>query len=73
VHPSSIELIAKVPFAVFLFRNKISERIKEKAIELLAGKTPIPSHSDHYIFHTDNKNTFTWKHPMHPVNLFLSP
>ena len=36
VRPSSIELTAKVPFAVFLFRNKINKIIKEKAIELLA-------------------------------------
>jgi len=36
VHPSRIELFAKVPFAVFLFRNKISKIIKEKAIELFS-------------------------------------
>ena len=36
VHPSNIELNAKVPFTVFLFRNKIRKVIREKAVELLA-------------------------------------
>ena len=36
VHPLNIELNAKVPFAVFLFRNKIKKVIREKAMELFA-------------------------------------
>ena len=36
VHRSTIELHAKVPFAVFLFRNKIKALISEKAEELLS-------------------------------------
>ena len=36
VHPSSIEIDSKIPFAVFLFRNKIKQVISEKGKELLA-------------------------------------
>ncbi len=36
VHPSRIEIDSKLPFAVFLFRNKIAHVIREKAKELLA-------------------------------------
>jgi len=36
VHPSSVEIDSKLPFAVFLFRNKIKQVISEKGKELLA-------------------------------------
>ena len=36
VHPSIVEINAKVPFAVFLFRSKIKQIINEHAKELLA-------------------------------------
>lgn len=36
VHPSNIEIDSKIPFAVFLFRNKIRQVINEKGKKLLA-------------------------------------
>ena len=36
VHPSSIEMAADVPFAIFLFRSKIKEVIRTKAKELFS-------------------------------------
>ena len=36
VHNGSIDIHAKVPFAVYLFRSKIKQVIQEKAGELLA-------------------------------------
>lgn len=36
VHNGSIDIHAKVPLAVYFFRNKIKEVIKEKAHEILA-------------------------------------
>lgn len=38
VHSSSVEINAKVPFAVFLFRNKIKEAIKTRASKLLSNE-----------------------------------
>ncbi|HET6767953.1 MAG TPA: polyhydroxyalkanoic acid system family protein [Chitinophagaceae bacterium] len=37
VHPSSVEIDSKLPFTVFLFRNKIKQVISEKGKELLAA------------------------------------
>ena len=36
VHRSSVDIDAKVPFAVYLFKGKIKEVIKTKAEELLS-------------------------------------
>jgi len=36
VHRSSVDIDAKVPFAVYLFKNKIKDVIKTKAEELLS-------------------------------------
>lgn len=36
VHPSSIDIDSKLPFAVFLFRNKIKQVIRDGAADLLA-------------------------------------
>ncbi len=37
VHRSSIDIDAKVPFAVYLFKGKIKEAIKTRAEELLSA------------------------------------
>ena len=37
IHSSTIELNAKLPYAVFPFRNKIKQVIRDKAKELLAA------------------------------------
>lgn len=36
VHPLSIDIDSKLPFAVFLFRNKIKQIIRDGAKDLLA-------------------------------------
>ena len=36
LHPGSVEIHGKIPFAVSLFRGKIKDVIKDKAHELLA-------------------------------------
>ena len=36
LHPGTVEIHGKLPFAVTLFRGKIKEVIKEKASELLS-------------------------------------
>ncbi len=38
LHPGTVEIHGKLPFAVSIFRGKIKEVIKEKASELLADK-----------------------------------
>ncbi len=37
VHRSSVDIDAKVPFAVYLFKGKIKEAIKTRAEELLSA------------------------------------
>jgi hypothetical protein len=37
VHPENIDIHAKIPLAVFLFRNKIKQIIEEKAHEILSA------------------------------------
>jgi hypothetical protein len=38
VHRSTVEIDAKVPFAVYMFKGKIKEAIKTKAEELLSDE-----------------------------------
>jgi hypothetical protein len=38
VHRSSVEIDAKVPFAVYLFKGKIKEAIKTRSEELLSNE-----------------------------------